>query len=131
MCKRSQGINLVITEKKTTNQFIHCGELRPKTAVHMSQKKQCPPKFESPPFFGGEPNYFVRKGQRPPKYPVPALRVHFVAGVSPLLLIAKISLQRLLLIAGVTRYLEFKSIEGSYVMGKSGKISKVGFCSRY
>ena len=26
---------------------------------------------------------------------------------------------------GVTRYLEFKSIEGSYVMGKSGKISKV------
>ena len=29
------------------------------------------------------------------------------------------------LAAGVTRYLEFKSIEGSYVMGKSGKISKV------
>ena len=27
--------------------------------------------------------------------------------------------------AGVTRYLEFKSIEGSYVLGKSGKISKV------
>ena len=26
---------------------------------------------------------------------------------------------------GVTRYLEFKSVEGSYVMGKSGKISKV------
>ena len=25
----------------------------------------------------------------------------------------------------MTRYLEFKSIEGSYVMGKSGKISKV------
>jgi RAB protein geranylgeranyltransferase component A len=25
----------------------------------------------------------------------------------------------------VTRYLEFKSVEGSYVMGKSGKISKV------
>ena len=38
MCKRSQGINLVITKKKTTNQFIHCGELSPKTAVHMSQK---------------------------------------------------------------------------------------------
>ena len=35
------------------------------------------------------------------------------------------------MIAGVTRYLEFKSIEGSYVMGKSGKISKVGSCSRY
>ena len=28
-------------------------------------------------------------------------------------------------VSGVTRYLEFKSIEGSYVMGKSGKISKV------
>ena len=28
-------------------------------------------------------------------------------------------------VAGVTRYLEFKSIEGSYVLGKSGKISKV------
>ena len=27
--------------------------------------------------------------------------------------------------SGVTRYLEFKSIEGSYVVGKSGKISKV------
>lgn len=25
----------------------------------------------------------------------------------------------------MTRYLEFKSVEGSYVMGKSGKISKV------
>ena len=25
----------------------------------------------------------------------------------------------------MTRYLEFKSIEGSYVLGKSGKISKV------
>lgn len=42
-------------------------------------------------------------------------------------MISKIKLQRFLLIAGVTRYLEFKSIEGSYVMGKSGKISKVGF----
>ena len=41
-------------------------------------------------------------------------------------MISKIKLQRFLLIAGVTRYLEFKSIEGSYVMGKSGKISKVG-----
>ena len=28
------------------------------------------------------------------------------------------------MILGVTRYLEFKSIEGSYVLGKSGKISK-------
>lgn len=27
--------------------------------------------------------------------------------------------------SGVTRYLEFKSVEGSYVLGKSGKISKV------
>ena len=31
----------------------------------------------------------------------------------------------LIFMSGVTRYLEFKSIEGSYVMGKSGKISKV------
>merc|ERR1711881_217037 len=34
-------------------------------------------------------------------------------------------LVKLLVHTGVTRYLEFKSIEGSYVMGKSGKISKV------
>ena len=31
----------------------------------------------------------------------------------------------MLIHTGVTRYLEFKSVEGSYVMGKSGKISKV------
>ena len=30
-----------------------------------------------------------------------------------------------LVLSGVTRYLEFKSVEGSYVLGKSGKISKV------
>merc|ERR1719249_225843 len=34
-------------------------------------------------------------------------------------------LVKLLIHTGVTRYLEFKSVEGSYVMGKSGKISKV------
>ena len=34
-------------------------------------------------------------------------------------------LVQLLIHTGVTRYLEFKSVEESYVMGKSGKISKV------
>merc|ERR1719402_421855 len=34
-------------------------------------------------------------------------------------------LVQLLIHTGVTRYLEFKSVEGSYVLGKSGKISKV------
>ena len=34
-------------------------------------------------------------------------------------------LVKLLIHTGVTRYLEFKSVEGSYVMGKSGKVSKV------
>lgn len=34
-------------------------------------------------------------------------------------------LVKLLIHSGVTRYLEFKSVEGSYVYGKSGKISKV------
>ena len=36
-----------------------------------------------------------------------------------------LQLVKLLIHTGVTRYLEFKSVEGSYVMGKSGKISKV------
>jgi len=43
----------------------------------------------------------------------------------PKFLMAQGSLVKLLIHTGVTRYLEFKSIEGSYVMGKSGKISKV------
>jgi len=43
----------------------------------------------------------------------------------PKFLMAEGSLVKLLIHTGVTRYLEFKSIEGSYVMGKSGKISKV------
>lgn len=34
-------------------------------------------------------------------------------------------LVKLLIHSGVTRYLEFKSVDGSYVYGKSGKISKV------
>ena len=32
---------------------------------------------------------------------------------------------KLLIHSGVTRYLEFKSVEGSYVYGKNAKISKV------
>jgi len=43
----------------------------------------------------------------------------------PKFLMAQGSLVKLLIHTGVTRYLEFKSIEGSYVLGKSGKISKV------
>ena len=43
----------------------------------------------------------------------------------PKFLMANGQLVKLLIHTGVTRYLEFKSVEGSYVMGKSGKISKV------
>lgn len=43
----------------------------------------------------------------------------------PKFIMANGKLVQLLIHTGVTRYLEFKSIEGSYVMGKSGKISKV------
>jgi len=43
----------------------------------------------------------------------------------PKFLMANGRLVQLLIHTGVTRYLEFKSVEGSYVLGKSGKISKV------
>merc|ERR1711953_973989 len=43
----------------------------------------------------------------------------------PKFLMANGRLVKLLIHTGVTRYLEFKSVEGSYVMGRSGKISKV------
>merc|ERR1719385_441721 len=43
----------------------------------------------------------------------------------PKFLMANGQLVKLLIHTGVTRYLEFKSVEGSYVMGRSGKISKV------
>ena len=43
----------------------------------------------------------------------------------PKFIMANGQLVKLLIHTGVTRYLEFKSVEGSYVMGKSGKISKV------
>lgn len=47
------------------------------------------------------------------------------ADLIPKFIMANGQLVKLLIHTGVTRYLEFKSIEGSYVMGKSGKISKV------
>lgn len=43
----------------------------------------------------------------------------------PKFLMANGKLVQLLIHTGVTRYLEFKSVEGSYVQGKNGKISKV------
>jgi len=43
----------------------------------------------------------------------------------PKFIMANGQLVKLLIHTGVTRYLEFKSVEGSYVMGRSGKISKV------
>lgn len=43
----------------------------------------------------------------------------------PKFIMANGQLVKLLIHTGVTRYLEFKSVEGSYVVGKSGKISKV------
>ena len=43
----------------------------------------------------------------------------------PKFLMANGQLVKLLIHTGVTRYLEFKSVEVSYVLGKAGKISKV------
>lgn len=43
----------------------------------------------------------------------------------PKFLMADGQLVKLLIHTGVTRYLEFKAVEGSYVMGKNGKCSKV------
>jgi len=43
----------------------------------------------------------------------------------PKFLMANGQLVKLLVHTGVTRYLEFKSVEGSYVMGKGAKIAKV------
>ena len=43
----------------------------------------------------------------------------------PKFLMASGSLVKLLIHSGVTRYLEFKSVEGSYVFKKGGKIHKV------
>lgn len=43
----------------------------------------------------------------------------------PKFLMANGQLVKLLIHTGVTRYLEFKSIEGSYVVYKGGKIAKV------
>ena len=47
----------------------------------------------------------------------------------PKFLMANGQLVKLLIHTGVTRYLEFKSVEGSYVF-KGGKISKVGVAGR-
>ena len=47
----------------------------------------------------------------------------------PKFLMANGQLVKLLIHTGVTRYLEFKSVEGSYVF-KGGKISKVGVAER-
>ena len=43
----------------------------------------------------------------------------------PKFLMANGQLVKLLVHTGVTRYLEFKSVEGSYVWYKAGKIAKV------
>merc|ERR1711970_1620203 len=47
------------------------------------------------------------------------------ADLIPKFIMANGQLVKLLIHTGVTRYLEFKSVEGSYVMGKGGKVSKV------
>ncbi|XP_059490979.1 rab GDP dissociation inhibitor alpha [Neocloeon triangulifer] len=47
------------------------------------------------------------------------------ADLIPKFLMAHGQLVKLLIHTGVTRYLEFKSVEGSYVYNKSGRISKV------
>ncbi len=70
---------------------------------------------DSPRPAGGRSRF--RRRARPPRPSEPIL--------IPKFLMANGQLVKLLIHTGVTRYLEFKSVEGSYVMGKSGKISKV------
>ena len=43
----------------------------------------------------------------------------------PKFIMAGGQLVKLLIHTGITRYLELKSVEGSYVLGKPGKVSKV------
>jgi len=92
-----------------------------KKVLHMDRNK----------YYGGESASITPLDDLFTKFGVPSPDEAYGRGrdwnvdLIPKFLMAQGQLVKLLIHTGVTRYLEFKSIEGSYVMGKSGKISKV------
>lgn len=92
-----------------------------KKVLHMDRNK----------YYGGESASITPLDELFAKFGVPNPDESYGRGrdwnvdLIPKFLMAQGQLVKLLIHTGVTRYLEFKSIEGSYVMGKSGKISKV------
>lgn len=92
-----------------------------KKVLHMDRNK----------YYGGESASLTPLEELFQKFGVPAPDESYGRGrdwnvdLIPKFIMANGQLVKLLIHTGVTRYLEFKSIEGSYVMGKSGKISKV------
>ncbi|TRY63221.1 hypothetical protein TCAL_11314 [Tigriopus californicus] len=92
-----------------------------KKVLHMDRNK----------YYGGESASLTPLEELFTKFGVPTPDDTFGRGrdwnvdLIPKFIMANGQLVKLLIHTGVTRYLEFKSIEGSYVMGKSGKICKV------
>jgi len=92
-----------------------------KKVLHMDRNK----------YYGGESASITPLEELFTKFGLPAPDSSYGRGrdwnvdLIPKFLMANGQLVKLLIHTGVTRYLEFKSIEGSYVMGKGGKISKV------
>jgi len=92
-----------------------------KKVLHMDRNK----------YYGGESASITPLEDLFSKFGLPAPDSSYGRGrdwnvdLIPKFLMANGQLVKLLIHTGVTRYLEFKSIEGSYVMGKGGKISKV------
>jgi len=92
-----------------------------KKVLHMDRNK----------YYGGESASITPLGELFAKFGIPPPDDSYGKGrdwnvdLIPKFIMANGQLVKLLIHTGVTRYLEFKSVEGSYVMGKSGKISKV------
>merc|ERR1712184_210117 len=92
-----------------------------KKVLHMDRNK----------YYGGESASLTPLEELFQKFGMPAPDEAYGRGrdwnvdLIPKFIMANGQLVKLLIHTGVTRYLEFKSVEGSYVYGKSGKISKV------
>ena len=93
-----------------------------KKVLHMDRNK----------YYGGESasltpldELFTKFGMPAPDENVYGRTRDWNVDLIPKFILANGQLVKLLIHTGVTRYLEFKSVEGSYVMGRSGKISKV------
>lgn len=92
-----------------------------KKVLHMDRNK----------YYGGESASLTPLEELFTKFGLPAPDETYGRGrdwnvdLIPKFIMANGQLVKLLIHTGVTRYLEFKSVEGSYVMGRSGKISKV------